>query len=153
MRLYVKMPAPSVLKVLLFAAEAGRRVETVEADTSSADFLRMNPFRTVPVLETPSGFISESLTICRYLDRSWGRTGLFGHSEAEELAIEQWERRSEFMLFIPAVEYAHHVLPMFAQTVRQQPQQAETVAKRSRTFLDLFDAELRGPPGNSRDPI
>jgi glutathione S-transferase len=142
MRLHVNMPAPSVMKVLLFAAEAGRDLETVEADTRSDSFLRMNPFRTVPVLETASGFITESLTICRYLDRQWGGTGLFGRTSQEELEIEQWERRSELMLLLPALDYAHHTLPMFTAHLVQQPQLARMAAERSLSLLQVFDGVL-----------
>ena len=144
MRLHVRMPAPSVLKVLLFAAEAGRELETVEAHTTSAEFFRMNPFRTVPVLETGTAVITESLSICRYLDRLWGGTGLFGRSEAEELEVEQWERRAELMLLLPAVDYAHHTLPVFAAHVAQLADVARLAADRSAKVLEIFDAELRG---------
>jgi glutathione S-transferase len=144
-RLHVKMPAPSVLKVLLFAAEAGREIETVEvSDAQSPEFLQMNPFGTVPVLDTGSGCISESLTICRYLDRLWGGTGLFGRSAGEELAIEQWERRAELMLFLPSVDYAHQTLPVFAKILPKQPQWAQLKAERSQRLLEVFERELWG---------
>jgi len=146
MRLHVKMPAPSALKVLLFAAEAGQELETVEVDTRSPGFARMNPFRTVPVLETDSGFIGESLTICRYLDRHWGDTGLFGHSVGDQFEIEQWERRAELMLFVPSIEYAHHTLPMFARTILQQPDYAKLLAARARNVINIFEREMRNRP-------
>src|SRR4051794_33212888 len=79
LKLHVKTPAPSALRVQVFLDECARSLEEVEVpDTRSPEFLKINPFGTVPVLETDLGeMISESLTICRYLDRQWD-TGLFG---------------------------------------------------------------------------
>jgi glutathione S-transferase len=147
MRLHVKMPAPSVLKVLMFAAEAAQTLETVEvSDCRSEDFLALNPFGTVPVLETESAVLTESLTICRFLDRAWGVTGLFGGDFEQGVQIEQWERRAELLLLLPAVDYAHHVLPMFAATIDQQPARARHTADRAHRVLEVFEAQLHDRP-------
>src|SRR5262249_21630569 len=115
MKLYVKTPAPSVLKGQIFLDECGHSLEEIEAeDTQSPVCLQINRFGTVPVLETDSGeMISQSLTICRYLDRQW-QTGLFGGTAEEQLQVELWERRAELLLYVPAIEYVHQMHPMFA---------------------------------------
>jgi glutathione S-transferase len=144
MRLFIRTPAPSALKVLIFADECRRHLDTVEvADLMSPDFLAMNPFGTVPVLETNAGeFISESLTICRYLDQFWA-AGLFGGEARDEFEIELWERRAELRLFDPAIEYLHQTHPMFAETHKQQPDVATSLASRARSAMEVFDRQLQ----------
>jgi glutathione S-transferase len=142
-KLYVKTPAPSVLKVQIFLDECAQSLEEVEVpDTSSPEFLAINPFGTVPVLETDSGeMITESLTICRYLDRQWD-SGLFGQQEDERLRVELWERRAELLLYAPAVEYVHQVHPMFAARVEQHPEWAKVLAARAMHALARFNEQL-----------
>lgn len=143
MKLYMKTPAPSVLKVQIFLDECGRSIEEIEvADTHSPDFLRINPFGTVPVLETDSGeMISESLTICRYLDRQWD-SGLLGRTASVQLQVELWERRAELLLYLPAIEYVHQMHPAFAGRAEQHPQWAEVLAARARRALAVFNGQL-----------
>jgi len=132
-----------VLKVQIFLDECGRSLQEVEvADTRSTDFLAINPFGTVPVLETDSGeLIAESLTICRFLDRQW-QTGLFGRSEQELLQAELWERRSDFLLYSPAIEYVHQAHPMFADHIDQHPDWAQVLAGRARNAMAAFSQRL-----------
>ena len=143
MKLYVKTPAPSVLKVQIFLDECGRSIEEIEVpDTRSPDFLTINPFGTVPVLEADSGeMISESLTICRYLDRHWN-SGLLGRTEAAQMQVELWERRAELLLYLPAIEYVHQMHPEFAGRSEQHPQWGEVLAARARRALAVFNEQL-----------
>jgi len=146
-KLYVKTPAPSVLKVQIFLDECAHSLKEVEVpDTRSPEFLAINPFGTVPVLETDSGeMITESLTICRYLDRQWD-TGLFGEREDERLQVELWERRAELLLYVPAIEYVHQVHPMFAARVEQHPEWAKVLAARAGHALARFNEQLEKAP-------
>lgn len=143
MRLYVKTPAPSVLKVLIFADESGHELEAIEVvDSRAEDFLEINPFGTVPVLETDSGEpISESLTICRYLDGLWD-TGLFGRTAAERLQTEMWERRADLQLYSPAIEYVHQIHPTFAGSVEQHPEWAKVLAERAQRTAGIFSRQV-----------
>ena len=147
MRLFVKAPAPSALRVQIFLDEFGRSIQTIDVtDTGAAEFKRMNPFATVPVLETDGGnFVSESLTICRYLDAIWN-TRLFGSSLDERVQIEMWERRAEFQLLAPAMEYVHQTLPMFAGGVHQNREWASAIAERVRRVAPLFNERLNHSP-------
>lgn len=143
MRLYVKPAAPSVLKVQIFEDECGHSIEEIDvADTRAPEFLAKNPFGTVPVLETDLGeTLSESLTICRYLDRQWN-SGLFGRSDDERLRIELWERRAELLLYIPAIEYVHQMHPMFAGRIEQHPEWGKVLATRAQRALGGFNEQL-----------
>ena len=146
-RLHVRKSA-AVFKVLMFLAECGRKIEMVEVeDLHAHEFLRLNPFATVPVLEVEgSEAICESLTICRFLDERWGGTGLFGRGRLERLKVEQWERRAELNLFNPSIEFAHHMHPRFAGRLRQHPPVARALAERACDILQILEIRLSECP-------
>lgn len=147
MRLFIKTPAPSALRVQIFLDECDRTIETIDVtDTGAVEFTRMNPLGTVPVLETDSGkFVSESLTICRYLDAIWS-TRLMGWSPDERVQVEMWERRAEFQLFAPAMEYVHQTHPMFAGGFHQNREWASAIAERVRKVAPVFNERLDHSP-------
>ncbi len=126
MRLYVEALAPNVRRVLMFLAEKGIDIPQVSIDVPRGEnraptFLAKNPFGQVPVLELDDGTcISESIAICRYLDEMSPEEGaLFGSSPSERAEIEMWQRRVEFGVFVPAVEFGHHSSEFFRETVDQ----------------------------------
>lgn len=110
---------------------------------SDSEYKRINPLRRVPVLETDSGlFISESLTICQYLDAVSTGPSLFGDGAQERSLIAMWERRAEMMLMNPAIEYGHHTHPMFAGRIRQFPDWAEAQVAQSAGMIALMEERL-----------
>jgi glutathione S-transferase len=146
MRLYIRPIAPNALKVLIFMAERGIEMETVDVEgLSPEEYGRISPLGTVPVLETESGLvITESLTICRYLDEAVAGPPLFGEGLEERATVAMWERRAELMLMNPAIEFGHHCQPMFAERVRQFPEWARSNVERSWKLLDLMEKRLAG---------
>jgi glutathione S-transferase len=84
------------------------------------EFRAKNPLGQVPVLELADGtYVSESVSICRYLEECYPEKPLFGTTPAERAHIDMWQRRMELRVFIPAVEYVHHTDPIFASRIRQ----------------------------------
>jgi glutathione S-transferase len=146
MRLYVRPIAPNALKVLVFLIERGLEVETVDVGgLSDEDYARISPLRTVPVLETDSGLsITESLTICQYLDETADGPPLFGEGVEERTVVAMWERRAELMLMNPAIEYGHHCQPMFAGRLIQHPDWAKDHVTQSAKMIALMEARLAG---------
>jgi glutathione S-transferase len=144
MRLYIRPIAPNALKVLVFLAERNLEVETVDVGTlPDEEYGQVSPTRTVPVLETDGGLaITESLTICQYLDEVSPGPPLFGEGPGERAAIAMWERRAELMLMNPAIEYGHHCQPMFAGRVQQFPDWARAHVGQSAKMLALMEARL-----------
>ncbi|HEY0131264.1 MAG TPA: glutathione S-transferase family protein [Allosphingosinicella sp.] len=144
MRLYTRPIAPNALKVLIFMTEGGIEIETVDVgDLAPEDYARVSALRTVPVLETDGGlFITESLTICQYLDVSLPGPSLFGEGLEERTVVAMWERRAELMLMNPAIEYGHHTQPMFAGRLAQFPDWARAHVAQSRKMLELMEARL-----------
>lgn len=148
MRLYIRPIAPNALKVLIFMAERGIELETVDVETlSQEEYGRVSALRTVPALETGDGlFITESLTICQYLDETSPGARLFGEGLAERTLIALWERRAELMLMHPAIEYGHHCQPMFTGRLRQFPDWAKANVEQSLKLLALMDERLAESP-------
>lgn len=144
MRLYIRPIAPNALKVLIFLLERGIEIETVDVATlTDEEYARISPLRTVPALATDCGLsITESLTICQYLDGTAPGPSLFGEDGEERAVIALWERRSELMLMNPAIEYGHHCQPMFAGRLEQFPDWARAHVARSAKLLALMEARL-----------
>jgi glutathione S-transferase len=148
MRLYIRPIAPNALKVLIFLAERGIEVETVDVATLSPDeYRRVSPLEAVPVLVTDGGLtITESLTICQYLDAAAPGPSLFGEGIEERAMVAMWERRAELMLMNPAIEYGHHTQPMFAGRLAQFPDWARAHVAVSARMLALMEAQLGERP-------
>ncbi|HEX8125456.1 MAG TPA: glutathione S-transferase family protein [Allosphingosinicella sp.] len=145
MRLYIRPIAPNALKVLIFLAERAIAIETVDVEgLSDEDYGRVSPLRTVPALETDDGLlVTESLTICQYLDEVFPGPSLFGGGLGERTLVSLWERRAELMLMGPAIEYGHHCQPMFAGRLQQFPGWAKANVAQSPRLLALMEERLQ----------
>jgi glutathione S-transferase len=146
MRLYIRPIAPNALKVLIFMAERGIEIDTVDVDDlTPEEYGRVSPLRTVPVLETDAGLrITESLTICQYLDQLSPGPPLFGDGLEERTLVALWERRAELMLVQPAIEYGHHCQPMFAGRMTQYPDWARGNVEQCGRLIELMESRLEG---------
>jgi glutathione S-transferase len=144
MRLYIRPIAPNALKVLIFTAERGIEIDTVDVDDlAPEEYGRVSPLRTVPVLETDTGLqITESLTICQYLDQLSPGPPLFGAGLEERTLVALWERRAELMLVQPAIEYGHHCQPMFAGRLTQYPDWARGNVEQCGRLIELMESRL-----------
>ena len=146
MKLYTSPFAPNGLKVLILAQEKGLEIETVTlGPDDKADYLKINPFGQVPSLLLEDGTaITESLTICQYVDAISSPPALFGEGLEERTRIAMWERRAEMLLFIPGVEYGHHTHPMFAGSIAQHPDWARDMLPKSLRMIELMEEQLTG---------
>ncbi len=120
MRLYDFKLAPNPRRVRMFLAEKGIEIPTVQINTRereqfSAEFQKVNPRGTVPVLELDDGtLITESISICRYIEDLHAEPALFGRDAKERAVIDMWNRRAEFEIYVPAAEVVRNALEMFA---------------------------------------
>ena len=155
MRLFDMPGAPNAVRVEVIALEKGVELDIVDVTASlRGDYLEVNPLGQVPALETDQGeLITESLTICQYLDAVSGAPYLFGSTPEERARIGMWERRSEHLLLIPSIEFGHHTHPMFAQSITQFPEWAKTLLPRASQMIDLMADRLDHNPFLAGDDI
>ncbi len=104
MKLYDHPTAPNPRRVHVFMAEKGIEIERINVDMQKREhkseaFLKMNANGQIPVLELDNGsHISESISICRYLEALQPSPTLFGATPADIGRIDMHLRRIELLL-------------------------------------------------------
>ncbi len=104
MKLYSHATAPNPRRVNVFIIEKNLEIETVKVDMQACEhkapeFLAKNLNGQIPVLELDDGsHLSESVSICRYLEALNPEPALFGTTPAEMGRIDMHMRRIELML-------------------------------------------------------
>jgi glutathione S-transferase len=153
--LYDVKTAPSPRRVRIFLAEKNLDVEVIQVNTAEGehlkeDFLKLNPWATVPVLKLDDGTcISESIACCRYLEENYPNPPLMGVDPSEKAIISMWEHRMEWDGFLPVAEFLRNTVERFknrgltgALNFNQIPALAERGQKRIAHFHDFLDKRL-----------
>lgn len=146
-------PAPNPRRVRIFMKEKGIDMPLVHTPLTkrahkSPEHLTRNPLGQVPVLELDDGTcISESISICRYLEDLHPEPNLFGRDAKERANIDMWIRRVEFRLMMPLGQVWVHTHPFTAAVATQAfGKQFKDFGEANRKVVDggcrLFDAEL-----------
>jgi len=127
MKLYnTPMPAPNPRRVRIFLAEKGVSVPLVDValqkgEHKAAEHIARNSLGQTPVLELDDGTcLSETVAICRYLERLHPEPAMFGRTALEEAQVDMWVRRVEFQLMGPAGNFWRHAHPFTARVVNPQ---------------------------------
>jgi glutathione S-transferase len=100
-------PAPNPRRVRIFLLEKGLdvplvRVSLFEGQHKTPEFLAKNSLGQLPVLELDDGStLSESVSICRYLEALHPEPPLFGRGAAESARVDMWIRRIELRVMLP----------------------------------------------------
>ncbi len=147
MKLYNGL-SPNGARVTVFLAEKGIDLPTQDIDILGGEarmeaFSRINPLGQVPVLELDDGFkLTESIAICRYLERLHLEPSLFGKTPREEAVIEMWTRRIELRLFNVASAISLHEFEFFKDMVDQNADYAAAQRREFAKRLVWFDGEL-----------
>lgn len=143
-------PAPNPRRVRIFCAEKGISVENVRVPMrkrahKEPEFLAKNSLGQVPVLELDDGsFISESVSICRYLDEAFPETPLFGSTPKEKALIDMWNRRIEWQIMIPIGQFWRHAHPLTAALLTQFTEFGESNRPHVMRALKWLNRELEG---------
>lgn len=145
------MPAPNPRRVRMFLAEKGVSIPLVDValakgEHKAAEHIARNSLGQTPVLELEDGTcLSETVSICRYLESLYPEPNLFGATPLEEAQIDMWVRRVEFQLMSPAGMFWRHAHPFTAKVVVPQYQEfgASNRGHYERALMWL-DGELAG---------
>ena len=125
MKLYnAPMPAPNPRRVRIFLAEKGPKAQAavelinldiMKGEIKTAEHFARNSLGQVPTLELNDGtFLSETVSICRYLEGEFPDPPLFGRSPKEQAFIDQWTRRVELRIGGPVRNFWMHAHPFTA---------------------------------------
>ncbi len=104
MKLYDHPTAPNPRRVHVYLAEKNLQLERVNIDMQAGEhktpeFLKKNLNGQIPVLELDNGsYISESISICRYLEALHPTPSMFGSTPEEIGRIDMHLRRLELGL-------------------------------------------------------
>jgi glutathione S-transferase len=105
-----------------------------------------NSLGQTPVLELDDGTcLSETVAICRYLERLHPEPAMFGRTALEEAQVDMWVRRVEFQLMGPAGNFWRHAHPFTARVVNPQYKEfGEANRGAYERALMWLDGELAG---------
>ena len=155
MILYDVKTSPSPRRVRIFIAEKGLDIEVVQVNTAERehlkeDFLKLNPWATVPVLKLDDGTcISEAIACCRYLEENYPNPPLMGVNPSEKAIISMWEHRMEWDGFLAVAEFLRNTVERLKNrgltgtlNFDQIPALAERGKKRIGHFHDFLDERL-----------
>ena len=137
-------PAPNPRRVRIFLAEKGidlpeTLVDMRKREHKSAEFRAKNPAGQIPTLELDDGTtISETVAICRYFDELQPNPPLFGTTPLEMAHVDQWVRRSEFIMMNPVGMFWRHAHPYTASLLSERLMLAR---KRKRDRASVGDVE------------
>jgi glutathione S-transferase len=119
-------PAPNPRRVRMFAAEKGITLQTqdislITRQHKSAEFMAINPRGQTPALALDDGTVlTESVSICRYLEALYPEPPLFGTTPIGAAQIDMWIRRVEFVLMMPVSAVWAHTHPLTAAVVPER---------------------------------
>lgn len=140
MKLYSLSLSGHAHRVRLFLALVGQPYETVEVDMAggqnrSPDFLRLNPFGQIPVLDDAGTIVPDSNAILVYLAKRLGRADWLPEDAEGAARVQRWlSVAAGPIAFGPA---AARLVTLFG--ARFDP---DDVIARAHGILALIDAEL-----------
>ena len=141
-------PAPNPRRVRIFIAEKGidlpeTRVALHKREHKSDEHRARNSLGQVPTLVLDDGTaISESVSICRYLESLHPTPSLFGETALEQATVDMWIRRIEFQLMTPVGMFWRHAHPLTAALLTQFQDFGESNRETYGRVLLWLDREL-----------
>ena len=149
MKLYTFAPAANALRVEMFLREKKLKLETISVNVREDELFKepynsMNPFNCIPFLELENGtIITETISICRYLDEQSKSSKLFGNDTEERAIIDMWNRRIELDGFLPLLHSVRNKTSFFKGKVvpgtRTSITQSPEIVERG---IEMFDILL-----------
>lgn len=142
MKLYYHPLSGHAHRARLFLSLLGIEHELVLVDLArkehkEPDFLKLNPFGQVPVLDDSGTIVCDSNAILVYLAKKTGRTDWLPEDHVGAAAIQRW-------LSVAAGQIAHGPAQARLINVFKAPYRADEAVQRSHAILSLVDSELDG---------
>ena len=141
-------PAPNPRRVRLFMAEKGIEIPELmvslrQREHKAPEFRAKNPMGQVPTLELDDGrAISETVSICRYLEALHPSPPLFGEGAFGVAEVDMWIRRVEFALMTPVGMFWRHAHPFTATLIAQHKDFGESNREHYAAGCKVFDRSL-----------
>lgn len=142
MRLYYYPLSGHAHRAHLFLSLIGADFELVEVDLMAGEhktpeFLKLNPFGQVPVLEDDGVIVSDSNGIMVYLARKFGKTDWLPEGVIEAAQVQRW-------LSVAAGELAYGAAAARLITVFGAKRDADEVIGRGAALLTILEGLLAG---------
>lgn len=147
MKFYNFSMAPSPRRVRIFIAEKGIEIPTVdinlrEGEHLKPEFLKVNPWATVPALELDDGtVISEAMAVCRYLEDAYPEPPLMGFDAKDKGVVAMWEHRFEWDGYLAVAETLRNSTERMKGRAYTGPvsfEQIPAVAERGKKRIERF---------------
>ena len=156
MKLFDFGPAANAQRVQVFIREKGIEIPTEQLNVREGKqflepFASMNPFHCVPFLELDDGtVISESISICRYLEEIYPNPALFGATAVTRAIIDMWLRRFELDGFLPMLHavrnhlenFKGRVIPGTRTDLPQAPDMVTRGIEMGKLFLERVEPHM-----------
>ena len=148
MKLYDYKMAPNPRRVRIFLAEKGvqlpdEQIDLAKAQNRSPEFLKINPFGGVPVLQLDDGTIlAETVAICRYFEETHPETRLMGTDARDKALVEMWQRRMELYLFASVTGAFRNTSDFFKGRIPQVPEYGEVCRQAAEKMFGMIDGFL-----------
>lgn len=142
MKLYFHPLSGHSHRAQLFLSLLGTPAEIVEVDLAkgehkSPEYLKLNRFGQVPLLDDNGTLISDSIAIMIYLAKKLGRTDWLPEDAVGAANVHRW-------LSVAAGEIAYGPAAARLVTVFKAGFRPEEVIARAHTILKLIEAQLEG---------
>ena len=141
MKLYYAVPSGHSHRAHLFLSLIGVPVEIVDVDLKKGEhkmpeFLKLNSFGQVPVLDDDGTIVPDSNAILVYVAKKLGKADWLPDDPKGAAAVQRW-------LSVAAGQIAHGPAAARLVTLFGVPLNAAEVIKRAHAILKIIDAELK----------
>jgi len=141
MKLYCATPSGHAHRARLFLSLVGASVEIVpialeRGEHKTPEFLKLNPFGQLPVLDDDGVVIADSNAILVYVAKKLGKTDWLPEDPAGAAAVQRW-------LSVAAGQIAYGPAAARLVTLFGASFNPDEVIKRAHAILTLIDAELK----------
>ena len=142
MKLYWHSMSGHAHRAQLFLSLIGAKFDLIEVDLAKGahkapDFLKLNSFGQVPVLDDDGLIVNDSNAILIYLAKKFGKTEWLPEDAKGAADVQRW-------LSVAAGQIAFGPAAARLVTVFKAPFNADEVIRRAHAILALIEAELGG---------